>query len=149
MSSFTVLKKTETQTAHISLCDDGIIRVMLKKDSEIDLPKAQENIDAYIDMIEGKKYAFLIYPEDDSIVYTEEARKNAKVNETLFVKTCVAVIVKSLAHRIIANFYFNFYRPGYPFKVFDKIKDAEAWCLDEIQKENRSKRAISANSVLV
>lgn len=149
MSSFKIFKQSETETAQISLCNDGIMRVMLKKGSEIDLPKSQENIKAYIEMIERKKYAFLIYPEDDTIVYTEEARKNAKINEKLFVKTCVAVIVKSLAHRIIANFYFNFHKPGYPFKVFDKMKDAEAWCLEQIEKENRPKRAVSSNSVLV
>jgi len=143
MSSFKVLKNSETQTAQINLCDDGIIRVMLKKNSEIDLAKAQENIQAYIDMIEGKKYAYIFYGENDSVVYTEEARKNAKIHETLFPKTCVAVLVKTLAHRMIANFYFKFHKPGYPFKVFDQMAQAEAWCLEEIQKESRSQGATS------
>lgn len=149
MSFFKILEKSETQTAQISLCDDGIMRVMLKKDSEIDLVKTRENIQAYIDLIEGRKYAYIFYGEDDSVVYTDEARKSAKENEKLFPKTCVAVLVKSLAHRMIANFYFNVYKPGYPFKVFDKMKDAEAWCKEQIEKENRPKRAVSANSVLL
>lgn len=132
MSDFSVIKFTETQTALISLCSDNIMRVVLKKGAEIDLEKARENIQAYINMIEGKKYAFLIYAEneDGSIVYTEDARKNAKVHEKMFDKTCVAVIVKHLAHRLIANFYIKFYKPSYPFRVFEKIEQAEAWCLE-------------------
>lgn len=106
------------------------MRVILKKNSEIDLEKSRENIQAYIDMIEDKKFAFLICAEDGSVVYTEEARKSAKENEALFDKSCVAVIVKSLAHRLIANFYIKFYKPSYPFKVFEKIEAAEAWCLE-------------------
>lgn len=150
MAPFKVLKKSETQTAEISLCDDGIIRVMLKKGSEIDLAKTRENIQAYIELIQGKKYAYIFYGEDDSVVYTEEARKNAKEHEHMFPKTCVAVMVKSLAHRMIANFYLNFHKPGYPFKVFDKMKSAEEWCLEEIAKENRPDRdrAVSANAVM-
>lgn len=149
MSSFKILKTSETQTAEISLCDDHIIRVMLKKGSEIDLLKTRENIQAYINLIDGKKYAYVFYGEDDSVVYTEDARKEAREHEKMFPKTCVAVIVKTLAHRLIANFYFKIYKPGYPFKVFDKMKDAEAWCLEEIEKENRPKRAVSAKGVLL
>lgn len=138
MSSYNVIKKTETRTAVINLCDDDIMRVMLRKKSEIDLEKAQENIDAYINLIEDKKYAFLFYAEDDSVIYTEEARRNAKVNEASFAKLCVAVIVKNLAHRLVANFYYKFYKPGYPFKVFSDIQSAEVWCLTHTNKTERA-----------
>lgn len=148
MAPFKVLKKTETQTACISLCDDSIMRVMLKKGAEIDQSKAQENIKAYISLSMGEKVAYIFYSEDESVIYTEEARRNAKQHEALFPKICVAVIVNSLAQRMIANFYLNFHKPGYPFKVFEKMSDAEAWCLEEIAKENRPNRAASLNSVL-
>lgn len=138
MSSYNIIKNRETRTAVINLCDDDILRVMLRSKSEIDLEKAQENIQAYIDLIEDRKYAFIFYAEDDSVIYTEEARKNAKVNEASFEKLCVAVIVKNLAHRLIANFYYKFYKPGYPFKVFTDMQSAEVWCLTHTSKMQRA-----------
>lgn len=120
MSSFKILKTSETQTAEISLCDDHIIRVMLKKGSEIDLLKTRENIQAYINLIDGKKYAYVFYGEDDSVVYTEDARKEAREHEKMFPKTCVAVIVKTLAHRLIANFISRFINQDIPLKYLIK-----------------------------
>ncbi len=147
MSSYIVIKKTETQTASINLCDDGLVRVMLKKKSEIDVPQAQENINAYIQITDNKKYAFLIYAEDDSVVYTEEARRHAKLQEDTFLKSCMAIMVKTLAHKLVANFYLNFYKPNFPFKVFNKMNDAEAWCLEQNQKQRKD--SVNNASVLI
>lgn len=129
MSTYSVLKNLETQTASINLCDNGLIRVMLKKNSEIDKEKAQENIKAYIELIDENLYSFLIFPEDDSIVYMEDARRDAKKNEVAFDKICVAVVIKNLAQKLLANFYLKFHQPGYPFKVFSSTETAEAWCI--------------------
>lgn len=106
---------------------------MLKKRSELGSEQVRENINAYIELIEGKKYAYLFYAEDDSVIYTEEARRDAKTNENLFPKVCIAVMVKTLAHKLVANFYFKFHKPNYPFKVFDKTQDAEAWCYEQTE----------------
>lgn len=129
MSNYIVIKKSETQTAHISLCDDGIVRVMLKRKSEVTRSDAEENIKAYNEISEDKKYAFLIYFEDGTVVYTDEARKRAKELEPAFDKTCMAVLVKTLGHKLVANFYLNVYKPNFPYKVFNEMDEAEAWCL--------------------
>jgi hypothetical protein len=143
MPQYSVIKKVETQTASISLCDDGLVRVMLKKDAEIDLPKSQENIAAYLELINDKQYAFLFYAEDDSVIYTEEARRNAKQNEAAFDKVCAGVVIKNLAQKIVANFYLKFHQPGYPFKVFTNIEEAERWCLAQYTKHQESEEKIN------
>ncbi len=134
-TNFIILKTRETQTMIASLCDDNIVRVMLKKKSEITSTHTEENIRAYIEISGGKKYAFLIHSEDGTVVYTDEARKKAKELESMFEKTCMAVLVKTLAHKLVANFYLNFYKPGFPFKVFNKMDEAEAWCNEQNQKQ--------------
>lgn len=48
----------------------------------------------------------------------------------------MAVLVNTLGHKLIANFYLNFYKPDFPFKVFNKINDAEAWCFEQNQKRD-------------
>ncbi|MDF2449116.1 MAG: hypothetical protein K0R26_1620 [Bacteroidota bacterium] len=133
MSAYTVFKKTETATAVISLCGDGIIRVMLKKNSEVTAENVDENIEVYKAFSGNNTYAFLVYSENGTVVYTDEARKRAKELEPTFQKSCMAVLVSTLGHRLIANFYLNVYRPSFPYRVFNKMNEAEAWCLEQQQ----------------
>lgn len=135
MSAYIVIKKMETDTASINLCNDGIIRVMLKRKSEITRSDTEENIKAYAEISGDKKYAFLIYCEDGTVVYTDEARKRAKELESAFEKSCIAVLVKTLGHKLIANFYLNVYKPNFPYRVFNKMDEAEAWCIEQNKKK--------------
>jgi hypothetical protein len=149
MAVFKVINISETRATRISLCDDGIVRVMLKKNSEIGVQQAKENIQAYSDIAAGNKYAFIFYCENDNVVYSEEARTYAKNNEALFPKICMAVLVKTLAHKLVANFYFKFHKPAYPYKVFDKLADAEAWCWQQIDIYSRSEQLKATHGLLV
>lgn len=149
MAVYKVTKISETTTTRISLCDDGIVRVMLKKNSEIGFQQAKENIQAYSDIAEGNRYAFIFYCENDNVVYSEEARTYAKSNEALFPKISMAVLVKTLAHKLVANFYFKFHKPAYPYKVFDKLADAEAWSLNQINIHSKSVQLKKGTGLLV
>ena len=132
MAAYKVIRISETDTTRISLCDDGIVRVMLKKNSEIGFQQAKQNIQAYSDIVEGNKYAFIFYSENDNVVYSEEARNYAKSNESLFPKISMAVLVKTLAHKMVANFNFRFHKPAIPYKVFVKLEDAEVWSRQQV-----------------
>ncbi len=149
MAVFKVIKVSETATTRISLCDDGVVRVMLKKNSEIGVQQSKENIQAYSDIAEGNSYAFIFYCENDNVVYSEEARTYAKKNEALFPKICMAVLVKTLAHKLVANFYFKFHKPAYPYKVFDKLADAETWCQQQLGIYSKSEQLKAVEDLLV
>lgn len=149
MAVFKVTKVSETTTTLISLCDDGIVRVMLKKNAEVGFQQAKENIQAYSDIAGGNRYAFIFYCENDNVVYSEEARTYAKNNEALFPKVCMAVLVKTLAHKLVANFYFKFHKPTYPYKVFDKLADAEAWCQQQIGINSKPEQLKATDDLLV
>ena len=131
MSSFSVTKKSETEAAQISVCSDGIIRVMFKKKMEVNASHFKKLFESYNNLVEGNKYAFIYYAEDSSVTVTDDGRNYAKNEEYSFPKICNAVIVSNLAHKLIANFYFKFNKPHYPFKVFNKMREAEKWCLEE------------------
>lgn len=131
MASFSVTKKTETNTAYIHLCSDGIVRILLKRNSELNIPELKVNNLALNELVEDKKYAFLYYTEDDTVTHSSEARAFGKKNENAVPKLCTAVVVNSLAHKLVANFYLKFNKPTIPFKVFDQMNDAEKWCLKE------------------
>ena len=130
MSSFSVTKKTETNTAYIHLCSDGIVRILLKRNSEINIPELKINILALNELVKNKTYSFLYYTEDNSVTHSNDARAFGKKNERSVPRLCTAVVVNSLAHKMVANFYLKFNKPAIPFKVFHQMNDAEKWCLE-------------------
>lgn len=82
-------------------------------------------------LIEGKKYPYIYYVEDSSIVFTAEGREYSKQNEDSFPKICNAFVVNSIAYKLIANFYIKFNKPSYPSKSFNNFNEAEKWCKDQ------------------
>jgi|GEM_PF-963219 len=135
MSAYNIIKKTETKTAFIRSCDDGIVRVTFKKDTEIDPIHVQENFDAYNQVINGKMFSFLYLPEDATVVYTAEGLQFSKENSAkAFPKICTAVVIDSLAHRMIANFYNLVFNSKFPYKVFSNYEEAESWCIELYKK---------------
>lgn len=145
MSNYIILKKAETDTALVSVCNDGIVRVLFKKNAEINPSNVKENIDAYNALVDGEYYTYLFYTEDDFVVYTSEGLKYAgDHSKTGFPKICSAVVVKPLAHKIIANFYIRLHSSkDLPIKVFNKLHEAESWCIAEYQKY-QNKRILKA-----
>lgn len=139
MSTYHVIKKIETDALEISMCSDDVMRVMFKKNTEIEPPIFKEMFEKFNGMIEGKKYPYIYFVEDSSVVFTNEGREYSKQNELAFPKICNAFVVKSLAHKLIANFYLKFNKPVYPSKVFSNMEDAETWCLEQSQKHQNTK----------
>lgn len=139
MSTFSVLNKLETQTAIISLCSDHIVRVVFKKDKEINPEQVQENFDAYNKIIDGKLYAFIYMAEDTTVVYSYEGLNYSRQNShKAFPKLCTAVVIESLAHRLIANFYSSIFNTMFPYRVFGNEEEAEEWCFQLIKKHHET-----------
>lgn len=134
MSCFSVIKKMETEAAQVSLCSDGIIRVMIKKNTEVNASHFEKLFTLYNEMVLGEPHPFIYYAEDSSSTVSEDGRAYAKKEEFSFPKVCNAIMVTRLAHKLLANFYFKFNKPSYPFKVFTSMGEAEKWCLQEYSK---------------
>ncbi len=132
--NFTILKQSETKSVIIQLCNDGIVRVIGKPQETIDEEQMKLNIKAYNNLIEGKSYAFMYYSLDDTFVFGSDAIKYAKANQHSFPKICIAVVTKSLAQKIVANFYLKISPQLSPLKIFNSISDAENWCYEHIEK---------------
>ena len=134
MSGYIITKKTETDAAEVSLCSDGIVRVMFKQKKEANEDAFEALFDLHKELVEDVAYAYIYYAEDSSVVMTEDGRKFAKAKEHSYPKICNAVVVTNLGHKLLANFYLKFNKPFYPFKVFNKMEDAELWCSQQTNK---------------
>jgi hypothetical protein len=137
MSNYIVIKKSETDAAEISICDDGIIRVMFKKNMEVGPPEFKELFEKYNALVEGKGYPYIYSVEDSSVTITNEGRTYSKEKEFSFPKVCNAYVVTSLAHKLLANFYLKFNKPFYPSKVFTTMEDAEIWSLQQLKDSDK------------
>ncbi|MBS1635543.1 MAG: hypothetical protein JST26_06430 [Bacteroidetes bacterium] len=109
------------------------MRVQFKTGAEISAKDLEENFTAYNKLTGDDKYPFIYFAEDGSTIYTEDARQYSRDNEDGFPKLCIAVVVKTLAHKLVANFYLRFNRPKCLFKVFDDMDAAEAWCKEQYE----------------
>lgn len=134
MPYFSVIKKADTEAAQISVCSDGIVRVMLKKKVDVTAKQFEKIFEKYNALIEGQSHPYIYYAEDGSSNVTEDGRAFAKKEEFSFPKVCNAVVVTRLSHKLLADFYFKINKPSFPFKVFTKMDDAEKWCLDQLER---------------
>lgn len=142
MSSYIVIKKEETDAAYISMCSDGIIRVLFKRNKEIGPPALKDLFEKFNELVKGERYPFIYFAEDGSVTFTTEGNAYSKQNQHMFPKICSAFVTKSLAQRLIANFYLKINKPVNPSKLFKSQDEAENWCsqqLDEFAKKHQSK----------
>lgn len=137
MNTYKIVKQIETKTAIISLGDDEIVRVSFKDKVQVTPIEVKENFNAYNEIILGENYPFIISSKSGSADYTSEGLAYAKAHEKDWPKLCVALCVKNLPQRMLANFYLKFNKPSHLHKVFDAIPEAENWCLDQLEKSKR------------
>lgn len=135
MSSYSVLKRVETGPAAVEVCSDTIVRVLFKKESEIDARELKNLFDTYNSLTEGKPFGYIYSAEDGTANLNGEAKKFGRLNPNYFKKKCIAVVVKSLAQRIMADFYLKIIKSDTPYKVFGNMEDAEKWCRSIIDAE--------------
>ncbi len=123
-----IIKKVETAQYIIGVRDDGIIHVFYKEHAELDVKLQLEMLDVYIELCENKPYPF-IFEAEEYITVTKEARDNALSLEDKSPLAVSAILVKNLAHKLIADFYLKFNKPRRPFKVFKSFEEGIDWLL--------------------
>ena len=63
----------------------------------------------------------------ENVSLSKEARDNAVKIEDQSMLGATAVVVDTLAYKLIANFYLKFNKPKRPYKVFSKEEEAIKW----------------------
>lgn len=137
MNTYKIVKQKETKTVIVTLGNDDIVRVSFKEKVEVTPAEVKENFEAYNDVVLGESYPFILSSKSGSADYTTEGLAYAKAHENDWPKLCVALCVKNLPQRMLANFYLKFNKPNHLHKVFDSMPDAENWCLDQLEKSKR------------
>lgn len=116
-------KKVFTRTVRIRLLENGIVHYTFLPEMEVDENDHLENHKALVEITGNVKHPLLI-DSGEEISITPEARKKIRELETIVPVTARAIIVKSLSHRMLTNFYMRFHQPIVTTKIFEDYDEA-------------------------
>ncbi len=137
MEHYTILETHSIEMFTIHILDNGIVHVEVAGDSVVDVKHLKAQYEFFRSRYDGKtKFCILVESGYDSTV-TKEAREYTTLPETNAMTLATAVVVKSLAERLIINFIINVIsRQAMTLRLFDAKESAMKWLL--LQKENAS-----------
>ncbi|MCB0479638.1 MAG: hypothetical protein KDC84_15835 [Crocinitomicaceae bacterium] len=119
------MKEVETDKLLVRLREDGIMHVHIKARVTVDIELQEEMLRIYDSMINGL-HPF-IFSAGEFLAITREAQKNAKKIEDQSPVGASALIVKGVAQKLIADFYYKIDPPKRPLKVFREIDKGVEW----------------------
>lgn len=121
-----LIREIEIEEAVLGIRADGIVQVFLKDHMELDVELQTRWFEIYEILTGGVKSPF-IFQTGVGTTVTKEARENAVLMEEQTPLGATAVVVSSMAHVLIANFYLKFNKPKVPYKVFKDYDSAIKW----------------------
>jgi hypothetical protein len=108
------------------IVEGGIIIVRYKEEAEIELDDVIEHSKILKEITNGVKMPILVDGRKAHAV-SPEAREFAASPQESALRSAQALLVNSLAAKLVANFYINFNKPLHPVKVFKTEKAAIKW----------------------
>jgi len=106
---------------------EGILYTRLLEGKEIDLPNALDNFEKSKTLTKGRRFATLT--DARATVTIKEA------NENLIAQ---AILIQSLANRIVGNFMIKFHKPLAPTRLFSNRDEAIAWLRERMKEDEAS-----------
>lgn len=129
-----------TQSIELEFClvglrEDGIIENRFVRDEpyEIDAKHLNEIAEAMLIISKGKRMPLLSIAGLYGSI-TPEARK-VSINPSDKYTLALALVIKELPQRLLANFYFKVKKVDYPVKSFRSEEEATTWLLYQIRQQ--------------
>lgn len=125
-----VLESFQKGISRIETWDNGIKAIKINPGSEIHLEDSQIQYQYLLSKYDGvHKHLVLVEPFENTTI-SKEAREFSAVPEHNKMTKAIAVVVNSLAQRLIANFIIKYIRQQpVQMKMFDNREKAIQWLL--------------------
>ncbi len=124
----TKIQPLKTKHSEIWLDEEGILRVDIQENAELEAEEVKNCFDAYTQMGINKNNKVLqLMTTGENVTIDKEGRDYAAINgKDFFIAS--AIVSTSLATRLIVNFFNIFYKSQIvPFKMFDNEESAKRW----------------------
>lgn len=130
-------KKIEIQGATIRLITPSIVENVILEYTSIDTEEVLKIKEANKQLTDGRPYAVLVNSGLFTSI-TKEARELSASTEFAQMTIAKALLVHSLGHRIVGEFYIKINKPLIKTKVFSNRDKAIEWLNKEIQAAIKS-----------
>ncbi len=124
-----IIAQKEFSALSMYLRADGIMITIFKDNMLINIQNAMEAMQ-WVESLGPAKYYNLFCGGKNSD-FDPEVRAFAAQTGGNHYTYCDAMVAKSDAHKLIANFYLQFNKPEKPTKVFQDENEAIAWLLEQ------------------
>jgi hypothetical protein len=113
--------------AEIYFIEDHILKIDMLHNEEMELEQMKEVVHSGIKLANGKPYCLLADLRRSIGSSTNEARQYAADHSFPPNKIADAIIIGSLAKKLMANFYIQFNKPKSPTRIFNSESSAIKW----------------------
>lgn len=123
-----IIRSVDTAVSTINFRSDNIVQVQIKKDVEIELAESKEiffHLKSHF--LETGNQLLVLVVNDGSAIVSREAREFGATDESSEITKAEAIIVKTIAHKLIINFTLKFYKPKRNMRMFTNETDALTW----------------------
>jgi hypothetical protein len=120
------MKSFHTRTAQFSFSEEKMLFIRLNENAEIDIPEVDENYQAAYELTQFEKHVVLV-DATAHINITKEARERLGSPEYQKSIVAQAIVVNSLANRIIGNFMIRMNKALSTAKLFSDETSARKW----------------------
>lgn len=123
------LQEAELPTAHFAKLRGDMVWIRYKPfDEEVTLADAKKHTQVISEITGGQPIHTIIDFRGIDVRFSNAARDYfANDDRHSALRLSQALIIDSLAHQIVANFYLKFNKPNCPARIFSKPEDAVAW----------------------
>ncbi len=129
-SLYKTVASISTRCATFNLLEDGILHICLFEDSEIDIEESKLMQKQSLAITEGKKFVALIDARA-KVDVSKESREWGSTAEAQKNMLAQAIIVNSMANRIVGNFIIKFHKPIAKTALFSDEKHALIWLREQ------------------
>lgn len=134
------IEKYRASIADLTLIDDCIIHVVVHDQVDVQFENLIEVRKKNIEFAKGKDYCVML--ESGSFVdYSKKTREASASEEYSGGRIALAIIINSLAIKILADIYLRINKPFCPTKAFKNKEDALKWLQEKRDLHNLKKNS--------
>jgi hypothetical protein len=120
-----ILSEKHFDLFSIAIRNDGIARIFIKENVDIDVVQVKQIVHALEEEGQGKKYPLLIVVGEYTLP-TAEARAYTATAESDPFASAEAYVINSFSQRLVGNVYLSLNKPFRPTRLFnDEVKAVE------------------------
>jgi hypothetical protein len=128
--TYSILESHHDNISLIEFWDNGITYIKIEDNAQVELKDSQNQFNYLNSRYDGKNKFRILVETGRYTSISKESREFATVPERNEMTMATAVIVKSLAHRLVINFIINFTnQQTMKMRMFDNKQKAINWLL--------------------